>query len=122
MNDFPAVLISFVYRVAELKEYEFVLKQLMTTLLCCLASCENHHVQGVVNCAVTVLSFANNIHEPTKYSRSVQIFFQKWLIKDSVVGGSMFGFSYSSRSKKLTKLDTEVKVISYKYHSVNPNV
>ncbi len=85
----------------------------MTTLLRCLAACDNHHVQGVVNCAVTVLSFGSGkFHDKQKYCRHVHNFFENWLVKNSVVGGSMFGFGYSSRSKRLTKLDIEIKVIS----------
>ena len=96
----------------ESKEYGLILKELMTTLLRCLAARDNHHVQGVVNCAVTVLSFVNNFHDKQKYSRVVQDFFQNWLLKDEVVGGSMFGFGYGTWSKKLTKVDIEIKVIS----------
>ena len=107
---------------AELKKYELVLKELMTTLLRCLAARDNHHVQGVLNYAVTVLSFAYKFHDKQKYSRAVQNFFHNWLVKNSVVGGSMFGFGYSTRSKKLSKRDTEVKVISFRYHSVNPSI
>ncbi len=96
----------------ELKKHEYTyaaFKELMTTLLNCLtADDDHHHVQAVVNCVVTVLSFASNLNYDNKmqYTNEVQIFLKMWLETDSVTGGVMFGHCNTHT------IDIEVKVMN----------
>ena len=67
---------------------------------------------GVISCALALLSFGLNATADTKdcCCSKVKKFIQKWLSKDAVIGGTMFGGSWDWYYKKLQKKDAEIKV------------